>query len=260
MPIIETKIIDDIKYADNGEKLVESLGGHASIVIPDTVKIICEAAFKNISGLKDITFPDSIEKIEKQAFLNCSELEKVIINQPIALGWYAFYLCTALHEVNINCEEIPPCSFAQIGHDLGGADITLNNTRKIGIQAFNYSKINSLTLPDTLFEIGDGAFEGCEFANETLILPKSVKIIDKDAFSGTNLEDIYVPDGIMTIAFQNTNTKFHMSEETFKKVASKLNKKNIVVENNSIEALLKTMTFKKVNEKYLNELKENTLE
>lgn len=68
-------------------------------------------------------------------------------------------------------------------------------------QAFSFSGIESVELPDGLEEIGQGAFESCEQLSRILRFPKNLKVIGADAFAQCrNLEGIELPDGLERIA------------------------------------------------------------
>lgn len=67
-------------------------------------------------------------------------------------------------------------------------------------QAFAFSGIESVELPDGLEEIGQSAFESCELLSGVFRFPKNLKVIGVDAFTQChNLEGIELPDGLERI-------------------------------------------------------------
>ena len=74
------------------------------------------------------------------------------------------------------------------------------------IEVTELPKIKSITLPDTITKIGDGAFEANDEITE-LIIPESVTYIGKEAFRGcSSLTTLTIPEGVKTIgagAFMN---------------------------------------------------------
>ena len=67
-------------------------------------------------------------------------------------------------------------------------------------QAFAFSGIESVELPDGLEEIGQSAFESCELLSGVFRFPKSLRVIGADAFAQChNLEGIELPDGLERI-------------------------------------------------------------
>ena len=68
------------------------------------------------------------------------------------------------------------------------------------------SHITSVTIPDSVTNIGEDAFRGCT-GLKSIILPDSVKTIGRNAFRGcSSLESVTIPEGVTTIencAFSN---------------------------------------------------------
>lgn len=59
-------------------------------------------------------------------------------------------------------------------------------------------KITSVTLPDSITEIGEQAFDDC-YSLRSVNIPKGITEIKKRAFSSTAIENIVLPDGLKTI-------------------------------------------------------------
>lgn len=70
---------------------------------------------------------------------------------------------------------------------------------KIGSSAFSNSTVKSVTIPNTVTNIGWSAFAYCSTLS-AITIPNSVSIIDNDAFRGcTGLTSIDIPDGVKSI-------------------------------------------------------------
>ncbi len=89
--------------------------------------------------------------------------------------------------------------------DLRSEDIIIPSTlrgrqvTKIGDMAFSDKKIKSITLPDSLTEIGNNAFYMCNGLEE-ITIPSSVTKIDDNAFENCrNLKKINLSDGLTTL-------------------------------------------------------------
>ena len=64
----------------------------------------------------------------------------------------------------------------------------------IGMQAFSYVKMNSLTIPEQIASVGYRAFEYC-VVSESFVLPKNIRI-GSNAFAYASLPDvIIIPEG-----------------------------------------------------------------
>ena len=73
-----------------------------------------------------------------------------------------------------------------------------NTTKFILKHAFKDSDISSVTIPDGVVFIGEGAFENC-INLHSITIPNSVTRIDKDAFRGSGITEIYFGNGITDI-------------------------------------------------------------
>ena len=70
---------------------------------------------------------------------------------------------------------------------------------------FEQDSICTLTIPEGIEDIGDGAFEGCG-SLYALNLPSTLKTIGESAFESTALEEVALPEGVTTLgarAFAN---------------------------------------------------------
>lgn len=93
---------------------------------------------------------------------------------------------------------------------------------KIGAGAFRESKIQSISFPNTLTDIGVSAFQHCHSLTEIVLpphlevikarsfaeclfitsikLPEDVKVIETMAFAGCKVDEIEIPDSVESIA------------------------------------------------------------
>jgi uncharacterized repeat protein (TIGR02543 family) len=195
-----------------------------------TVTSIGSFAFAN-TGIVSVSIPDTVTSIGSDAFNSCRSLETVIFgrnSQLHTIGESAFRGCSALTSIDIpNVRIIEEFTFADCE---SLRDVTLSNQlTHIERNAFIFTNIRALDLPEGLTSIGGRAFLGCQnllridipdtvtsigemaFANtrlEYVILPNQVTHIDRSLFAGSpNLETIIVPDSVETIergAFEGT--------------------------------------------------------
>ena len=169
-----------------------TVGGQpiTEVVIPEDVVRIPDYAFRNVRTLTKVTFHEGLEYIGSQAFEYTSLQEIEIPSSVRNVGYHAFGdIYTLTKAIFLGDDDIP---------DLGGgifcscsklAELRLpSKLTKIPYEMFRWcTNIGSLELPDTLVEIGDGAFEHSllEFT-----IPASVRSIGYHAFSyGNNYDD-----------------------------------------------------------------------
>ena len=181
-----------------GNILVGFKGGSLSGTItsveikPGTVGIIREA-FANDNIIQSVYIPDSVIKMGYHVFKNCNSLRiiSVDINNPV-------------YDSRDNCNAIIETSSNTL---IEGCNNTIipNTVTAIGEDAFYYrTGFVSITIPDSVIDIGSGAFCRCEHLCK-VNFGKSVKYIGDSAFSFTKLGSITIPDTVVSIgdyAFQ----------------------------------------------------------
>ena len=141
----------------NGE-LVENL------VIPDSVTNIGNYAFYGCESLRSITIPDSVASIGRNAFYSCKNLNRVDITDIAA--W-----C----KISFKNLWSNPLYYA---HNL----------------YLNGELVENLVIPDSVTNIGNYAFYGCE-SLRSITIPDSVASIGRNAFySCKNLNRVDITD------------------------------------------------------------------
>lgn len=152
--------------------------GLTSVVIPNSVRYLCNAVFENCEGLKSITLSENIREIPSRAFRWCHSLESITIPGGISqIGEEAFSDCIALADV-----QLPA------------------GLERIGWGAFaGCSSLAEVELPDTVTDMGLGAFSGC-YAMKRLKLSSGLTVIEESTFdSCSSLEVIDIPEGVTDV-------------------------------------------------------------
>lgn len=73
--------------------------------------------------------------------------------------------------------------------------------KSIGFEAFKFSGIKSISLPEGVTSIGNFAFYGCSGLTE-IVIPSSVKTIGREAFRAcSGLTEIIIPNSVTTIDY-----------------------------------------------------------
>ncbi|MBQ9278128.1 MAG: leucine-rich repeat protein [Lachnospiraceae bacterium] len=137
------------------------------VMIPKTVRAICEEAFIGNEKIREVYLPESVKKIGDSAFYSCINLQIVYcVDGTIEyIGKKAFMSCNSLERIsgsidvdNINDETFRNCILLEEIGIKGKLD-------KIGKKAFKEChNLYSLFIDDKsqLKNIGSGAFSGCE--------------------------------------------------------------------------------------------------
>ncbi len=255
-----------------GERAFYGCAGIKQITIPKYVTQIGIQAFQNCTGLTSITIPENVATIGRWGvFAGCANLEKISVDENNAtyhsdgncliktetkellagcknsvipsdgsvtsIGYYAFYDCTSLTNIDIPNSVTSIGEFAFNGCT-GLTSIAIpDSVTNIGEYAFLYCSgltsvyitditawcnisfisfasnplyyakalylngelVTKLVIPDSVTSIGRCAFNGCARL-ASITIPNSVTSIGADAFSYcTGLTSITIPNSVTSI-------------------------------------------------------------
>lgn len=227
------------------------------ITIPETVKIIGPGAFSGCTMLTTVKIPSSVKTIAEQAFYGCTSLSNVELPQStlnIGNEAFAYTKVTKIHEDITRKEDEENFKAGKLGLIQDGIAYKLAllednavyvvskkegqiNTYKgmivipskvtiygktytvtgINKQAFSFSDITAVSLPETLRKIGQEAFFGCEKLG-TISIPASVMTVGDAAFANCwNLETINKSASTLCAANAFSNTWFEYTKELAKR-------------------------------------------
>lgn len=194
-----------------------------TIVLPDNIEWIGDDAFEN---QKVQALPANIRHIGSSAFSVSDDdidagIQSGVIELPASLeyvGKYAFsctitedvdgyppqvFLTKRYKKLSINCDNIDMYStFRNLDFDeiVFGENVTT-------VSGFEYSHITTISFPETITRIADGAFQYAEKLTE-ITIPSSVREIGDEAFySCDSLKNVIISEGVEKIgekAFFNT--------------------------------------------------------
>ena len=155
------RISDDYFEIQDGI-LIRYHGPGGSVVIPEGVWKIGYLAFACRLDITSVTISKSVTVIGNYAFSRCLNLSSVTIlsDQLTTIGREAFYCCRSLTSF-----WIP------------------SGVTKIGRFSFSGSGLVSVSVPDSILDLGKGAFEYCDRLCEAE-LPGNITTITKRLFFG----------------------------------------------------------------------------
>jgi|GEM_PF-620999 len=224
MPSIETINIGN-SVTSIGEGRFSNLRNLKTVNIGSGVTSIGDGAFSSCIGLETITIPEAITYVGDYAFRGCNNLSSVIIetNADVSNAGLAFTKDDVRYSVLLKNTATLNDGSAFSGDLVIPETVTAGNTftiKGIGERAFaDNTNITSITLPEYVTDIGNGAFSGCNnietltyntdavgamfsgmLSLKTVNIGDAVTRLDDGAFAGCrNLENVSVGNGIESV-------------------------------------------------------------
>ena len=185
--------------------------------IPEGVTAIGQGAFFGCSKLENIELPNSLVTIGEEAFRGCTSFTSVEITRNVAeIGFLAFFYCPKVKEFKVSRMNNHFCSVdgvlyskdMTVVHYLGQGDnrptyVIPNTVKTIENYCFYSSSLTSVTIPEGVTKICQGAFFSNDYLTEAHI-PNSVQEIADVAFCYCpRLKEINLPEGLTYIGEQS---------------------------------------------------------
>ena len=201
---LKTVIIGD-SVTDIGDGACSRCGSLTSVVIGESVESIGEDAFNYCSSLTSIVIGESVENVGEYAFCRCDSLSSVIIKSDINIPYNSnLWIKKDGVQYNVkNKNTVSVDSDIWDDYDYSG-DIIIPETviagdtfniKSIGSYAFSYDSITSITIPNSVTEIGEAAFSHCRCLT-SITIPNSVVSIGGWVFPNcSSLTEINVESG-----------------------------------------------------------------
>jgi hypothetical protein len=189
----ECNSLTNVTFLGNG---ITAIGDYAfgytpliTFTLPSTVTNMGQYVFEDCNSLISVNIPNGLTIIGPYAFYNCFELGGLEIPASVAnIGTNAFAGCSSLTGINVD-----PANSAYTSM----SGILFNYAMTTLIQYPPNSPATSYTIPDTVADIGDWAFQA-SFSLTNVIVPSSVVRIGNYAFYSSGVSTITLPEDPVT--------------------------------------------------------------
>ncbi len=168
-----------------------------TLVLPDHLKSIGDAAFADCPNLSSVTIPDSVYDIGANPFINCPSLREIIISPDHPV--FGFRDGILYRKADMQAISILPSGIRDV-YTLPGW------IKSLGPYLFcGNSGLKEAYIPCGITEIPCGTFSGCINLTD-VVLPEAVESIGPCAFADCQIRQIVLPAGLKelgVLAFVN---------------------------------------------------------
>ena len=180
------------------------INGEESLVhytFPQGTTIIKPWTLQGIYSLQHVTFPEGVTSIGEGVFFSNENLTTVDIPSTVTtLGPYCFELCNKLVITDLNLPNLTSLGKNAFQGTKIQTVSNLGSVTSIPQDCFKgCSGLTSVTIPESVTSIGEGAFYGCSGLTSVTI-PESVTSIGGNAFQNcSGLTSVTIPESVTSI-------------------------------------------------------------
>ena len=191
-------------FDETGESIFLGQGGHIT-VRPGTTLVASEAfSYFGDEDITGVTLPASLRYINQFAFCYTDISEVAIPDNVEWIDEYAFWNCKELASVTLGSglKRIGSKAFEGTPYISNGAYYDENGFFCDGkyLLGHNNNVATNIVIPEGIEVIADSALCGCgSYKKCTVTFPASLKYIGQDAFVGTKLTDVTIPETVLEI-------------------------------------------------------------
>ena len=184
------------------------------VVIPDSVTVMDQQAFRRMNSCKKVTISKNLKEIPSWAFCGSTKLETVVFPEGSLLEstGNSFSGCTSLSSINLeNCTKLKTLGGSAFNGCTSLRKLALpDSIETIGAQAFykiGEFELASDYLPKNLTSIGTHFLSGCTVVNEVLYFPEGLT----DMSASWHFNDGFSSKTEMTLVFFGKMTNVNLA-------------------------------------------------
>ena len=223
----DTRVVIPEGVEEIGENAFSNQSQLEELYFPEGVEVVGQNAFYRCISLRSIKLPESLKRIESYAFLSCTSLEEITLPGGITkIGDSAFAGCRRLADVHFSegatglmgkdmfywtqwlidtlAEQPDETPFVIVNgtviavrkEDMGEGIVLPEGVTAISGRAFAGTQLVSITLPESLKEIGEEAFRDCLDLEQVLWSASPEKIDSRAFYNCPKVKQIGLPEEI----------------------------------------------------------------
>ena len=153
------------------------------VELPPNLLVVGCGTFDNCKSLKNLVIPASVRTLEDYAFGGCTSFEKIIIPDGVTeLKAHLFNGCTQIREVLLphNLRKIHQWAFR--GCTLLKSIELPEGLQEIDAEAFEYSGLESITIPASVETIYSSSFKNCQELKRIIFKGNETTIKDEPRY------------------------------------------------------------------------------
>ena len=186
-----------------GDGAFTSCTGLTTIDLPDDLTFIGNGAFNGCSSLTSITLPDELITIDEYSFFDTGLTSVTIPRNVTTFGTAAFSDCSSLTDIfvddaNTHFKDVDGVAYSADGTTLvqypcgrTGSFIVPDGVTAVESNAFSWSNVSSVTIPDSIALLDSYAFAYCDSLS-SVIMPDDIDSIHLTAFSSDDLSYLMI--------------------------------------------------------------------
>lgn len=176
--------------------------GLTELNLPKSLEIIRENTFCRCNGLTDLIIPDNVKTLAHNAISEMDNLEHLTIGEGLKDFLSFGYYCKKLKHLTWNAIELDEDDNVSLYGTRCYAPVETvvfgDKVKTVPKLLLYGTNVSSVILGKSVNKIGASSFQNCGEL-KSIDLPNSLRIIEREAFRGSAIEEILIPENVESI-------------------------------------------------------------